>query len=205
MSRFDARAPADVARLTHEHPLAWVVSIDAGAFHASPLPLRTRCDAEGRMQRIVGHFARRNPQVEALRRSPQAMFLFLGPHGYISPSWMTDRTQVSTWNYAMAVCHASVRFLDDGDELRAAMRDLVDSQEADRPGRWHLDEMGPRYDRLAQAIIGFEATVSDVRSRFKLGQDERDDVYADITRALGAQGEASALLLNWMREFNAAR
>ena len=208
-SRFDARTPADNSRLVREYPLAWVVSADdaahGGGLHATPLPLLARSDESGRILHIVGHFARHNPQVAALQRQPQALFLFLGPHGYVSPSWMADRSQAPTWNYASMRCHARVRFHTDEARLQADVRALVDHHEAGRPESWQVDDMGERYEQLSQGIIGFEADVTDVLGRFKLGQDERDDVYLDIMRGLAGEPGGSPDLLDWMRMFNPLR
>jgi len=220
-SLFEARTPGDNARLVREHPLAWIVSSvevpgsgadgaapgAAGAPHATLLPVQAHTDSDGRITRLVGHFARRNPQVAALKRQPQAMFLFLGPHGYISPSWMADRTQAPTWNYASLRCHATVRLHADEQRLRDEIRALVDAQEAGRPAAWSVDDMGERYAKLAGAIVGFEAEVMAAQGKFKLGQDERGDVFADIVRGLAAQpgGASDPALLAWMREFNVAR
>jgi transcriptional regulator len=52
-------------------------------------------------------------------------------------------------------------------------------------------------------IIPFEAKVVEQRAKFKLGQDERDTVFAEITEALGRTG--SDELLAWMRELNPGR
>jgi len=41
------------------------------------------------------------------------------------------------------------------------------------------------------------------RAKFKLGQDERDAVFTDITTALDAAG--SDALVAWMRELNPGR
>ena len=50
--------------------------------------------------------------------------------------------------------------------------------------------MGERYDRILRGIVPFRATVRAARPAFKLGQDERDDVYTDILAGLEADGEA---------------
>ena len=63
--------------------------------------------------------------------------------------------------------------------------------------------MGERYQRLVTAIIGFHAHILERRVKFKLGQDERDSEYADITAALAAGGDDT--LLDWMRRSNPAR
>ena len=47
------------------------------------------------------------------------------------------------------------------------------------------------------------ATVVEQRAKFKLGQDENDAVFGEITGALG-RSQADALLA-WMREFNPKR
>ena len=107
---------------------------------------------------------------------------------------MVDRTQAPTWNYASVRCVASVRFIDDERRLREIVRDLV-----------RIDEMGPRHEQLARGIIAFEADVDESRGRFKLGQDERDDVFKDILRGLAAQGPGSEPLRDWMDDFNPGR
>jgi hypothetical protein len=51
-------------------------------------------------------------------------------------------------------------------------------------------------------VIGFRANVSAIRAKFKLGQDERDDVFGDIIAGLEQSSEQDELL-EWMQQFNA--
>lgn len=185
--RFAPKASRDVADLVLDHPLAWVVS-PGDEPRATLLPIRPIRDEAGTVTGLIGHFARRNPQVETLRRDPRAMFLFLGPHGYISPSWMDDRNQAPTWNYASAQFLGEVRWIEDAAGIEALLRDLIESVEAGRPDAWRLDEVASRYQGLARGIIGFRVEVEETRAKFKLGQDERDDVFADILRGLDRSG-----------------
>jgi len=207
MSRADDKfAPpseAEVVRLILENPLAWIVSCGAGDFSATLLPLRAVTDAQGGLERLVGHFARSNGHVELLQRDPRAVILFLGPHGYISPSWMHDRTWAPTWNYASAQFMVDIEFFDDTDKLDGLLRELVGAMEHGRPRAWSPDEMGERYRNLSRHVIGFNARIRARRARFKLGQDERDDVYADITAALAKGDERE--LLDWMIRCNSGR
>jgi len=200
--RFAPPSPADVVRLIEENPLAWIVSIGAGDFCATLLPLRAITGAHDRVEKLVGHCARTNRLVEVLRRDPRAAILFLGPQGYISPSWMRDRTQAPTWNYASVQFLVEVEFCEDS-ALDDMLSDLVGAMEAGRPRAWSPAEMGERYRQLARRIIGFHAPVRSSRAKFKLGQDERDDVFADITRALEEQGPRE--LLQWMERCNPGR
>jgi transcriptional regulator len=194
---------ADVTRLILEHPLAWVVSATAGDFRATPLPLRPVVGERGEVGALLGHFARRNPHVELLRREPRALVLFMGPHGYVSSSWLTDRTRAPTWNYVSAQYVVEIEFIDDAGATDDVMRDMVGAMESGRPEPWSMDQMGPRYARLVGGIIAFRATLVERRAKFKLGQDERDVEYAEIERALAAAGDAD--LLAWMQRCNAAR
>jgi transcriptional regulator len=205
-------APADifapkndeqVLRLVLEHPLAWVVSLDAGEFRATPLPLRPRVGADGRIEALEGHMARSNAHYAALQRDARALILFSGPQGYISPSWVSNRTWAPTWNYTVVQFLVTLAFDETPARLDAHLHDLVDAMERGRPGAWQPSEMGARYETLKRMIVPFEATVVEQRAKFKLGQDERDAVFADITEALGRTG--SDALLAWMRELNPGR
>lgn len=202
----DIFAPKDdeqVLRLVLEHPLAWVVCLDAGGFRATPLPLRPRVGADGRIQALEGHMARSNALYAALQRDARALILFSGPQGYISPSWVSNRTWAPTWNYAVVQFLVTIAFDETPARLDAHLHDLVDAMERGRPGAWHPSEMGARYETLKRMIVPFEATVAEQRAKFKLGQDERDSVFAEITAGLG--GEGSDALVAWMRELNPGR
>ena len=116
---------------------------------------------------------------------------------------MSDRTQAPTWNYASAQLQVELRLIEDPDAIVAHLRELTGRQEAGRPRAWTIDEMGPRLAQLAQRVIAFRAEVVASREKYKLGQDERDDVYADILAGLDAQPDAA--LPAWMRRFNPGR
>lgn len=201
-NRFAPRSDQDVNQVVLGHPLAWIVS-GAADLRATLLPVRPVQDAEGRITHLLGHFARSNNHHVLLQRNPRALILLLGVHGYISPSWMQDRTQAPTWNYASVQFLADVSFFDSPDKIETHLRDLVDAMEAGRPNAWSVDQMGQRYHSLSRGVIGFRAEVRETRAKFKLGQDERDDVFGDITAALARDGDSE--LLRWMQELNPQR
>lgn len=201
--RFEPRNSDDIRALVQEQPLAWIVSGAPGAQHATPLPVQLVRDADGTPRTLLGHFARSNPQVQALAANARATVLLLGPHGYISPSWLSDRTRAPTWNYASAMFDVEIQFRDTRGDADRLIEGLVTQMEANRPGEWRSEEMGARYDKLVTGIVGFEARILSTRSCFKLGQDERDDVFADILRALDIKDQAP--LATWMRRFGESR
>ena len=197
--KFRASA-ADLLRFVDENPLAWVVSLSGSEFASTLLPLRPVVDAAGQITELRGHFARTNAHVETIRGQGRAVALFLGPHGYVSPSWMSDRTQAPTWVYTSAQFDLDISLLEEDVARDDTLRDLVHAMEQTRPAAWSLEEMGSRYRRLASGVVAFRARVIAQRSKFKLGQDERDDVFRDITSALDASGARE--LLEWMQRCN---
>ena len=178
-AKYAPRNPVDVSDLVADYPFGWIVGGGATA-----LPLRPILDDAGQLIALHGHFARSNPQVARLQADPEALILILGPHGYISPSWMSDRTQAPTWNYAGAALRCRIQFIDDPKETLDLLGDLIAHMEQNRPNAWSLSEMGPRATSLSRGIIAFKAEIVEQQSAFKMGQDERDDVYRDIIGAL---------------------
>ena len=193
---FRPRDDRDVVALVDAWPLAWVVCGKPADFAATPLPLQIRCDTQGRPVRLVGHFARSNPQVEQLRQDPEALVLLLGPQGYISPSWFDDRSMAPTWTYTSAAFRVRIVLEDDPVTIRQRIEELVTAVEAHHPQPWRIEDMGERFASLAQHVVGFHADILEMRASFKLGQDEREDVFADILAGLDATGQHE--LVTWM-------
>ena len=193
--KFKQWTDQDVVDLITSHPLALVMSTGGGEFRLTPLPMLADSDAEGRLVRLVGHMALSNPHTAVLRAHPRAQFVFLGPHGYISPRLLDNRNWGPTWNYAVARVEADVMFRPDN--LDEALRRLVARLEAGRPDAWSVTELGERYERMASRIVAFDAEVRSVDATFKLGQDEQPDVFRQIV-----DGLESPDLREWMRRFS---
>jgi hypothetical protein len=51
-------------------------------------------------------------------------------------------------------------------------------------------------------VVAFDAQVTATKAKFKLGQDERRDVFADILAGLAADGDSE--LVCWMQAYAAA-
>lgn len=193
-SKFKQWANEDVVALIDGSPLALVVSANGPDFMMTPLPMLVDTDADGSPVRLVGHMALSNPHTAVLRQHPRAHFLFQGPHGYLSPRLLSNRSWAPTWNYAVARVEADVSF--QPDKLESALRRLVARLENGKPGAWSIEELGTRYASLARRIVAFEAAVRSVDATFKLGQDERPDVFREILSGL-----ESRELCEWMLRF----
>lgn len=197
---FHKHSEGDHRRLVEENPFAWIVSGEGERFCANLMPVRPWKVEGNRIVQLAGHLPRRREQVAWLEQDPRAHILFLGPHAYVSSSWVTNRRWTPTWNYTSAAFEVDIEFVGDGAPLREILRDLVDSLEAGRENAWVIEEMGPRYAELSKYVIGFIAHVRDARERYKLGQDEEPANYRDIVDGLERDGEHR--LLEWMRRFN---
>jgi transcriptional regulator len=178
-ARFAPRSHGDIVRIVSDHPLAWVISRN---FQATPLPLIAETDASGSIASLLGHFARRNPQVAALQDDPDALILFQGPQGYISPRLVSNPTWAPTWNYAVARFEVTVEFVPD--ETGEAVRRLAAHLERGQRNSWRVEALRNRYGQLLQHIIAFRAHVHAVRATFKLGQDEERATFNEIVTGL---------------------
>lgn len=199
-ARYAPTSGEDLHRLVKEYPFAWIVSGAAETFRASLMPVRPWRTEGGRITQLAGHLPRHNDQVALLRENPVAHLLFLGPHAYLSPSPVANRTWTPTWNFASAQFRVEIEFVVDPELLRSILEDLVGAMEQGREKPWRIEEMGERYEQLSARIIGFIAHVHDIRERYKLGQDEPEDVYADLLGGLQSEGRDE--LVDWMKRFN---
>ncbi|HEY0660372.1 MAG TPA: FMN-binding negative transcriptional regulator [Lysobacter sp.] len=180
---FKPDSPADVDRLIATNPFALVISSADGTPVVTPLPLLLERDPNGGMA-LLGHMPRAHPHTDLLRRQPRALAVFQGAHGYISPSWLTDRTQAPTWNYETVQLEIDVEFNDREEATETALTRLVDHMERGRPNAWSVADMGARYAKLAPAVVAFRARVITTYAKFKLGQNERPGDLADILAGL---------------------
>ncbi|MET1024798.1 MAG: FMN-binding negative transcriptional regulator [Pseudoxanthomonas sp.] len=200
--RFAARDTHDVLRLLASHPLAWLVSAGGDDACFTPLPLRAQLDHAGQLVGLMGHMARRNPHVARLARDPSAVALVLGPHAYVSPSWLDDRTQAPTWNYTAAVFQLEVTLSEAPQDIADELDALVNQMEAGRDRAWAMAEMGARYEKLAAGVTALRAEITGLHTTFKLGQDEAPHDFAQIIAGL-VRGEEHALVA-LMQDFAAS-
>jgi transcriptional regulator len=118
------------------------------------------------------------------------LIVFQGAHGYVSPSWLRDRTQAPTWNFSTVHYLADIVFDPGLDAAVAAVDQLSAAMEGADPNAWSPGEMGARHAALARGVIAFRARVVQTNAKFKLGQNERDDVLDDILDGLQRSAQA---------------
>lgn len=196
--KFPSGTMNDVLQLIADNPLAWLVTNSSSGFDATPLPLLPETNADGELIALIGHCSRFNAQVTDLQADNRALILFSGPNGYISPSLVSQKHWVPTWNFAVAMISVEVEF--QSEHTLIAVDQLVQNMEADQSPGWSLADAGDRLEPLMSRIIGFRAHVRDIDARFKLGQDESIRSIAEII-----DGVRNPSLKSWMQQFNSDR
>ena len=147
---------------------------------------------------LTGHFPRFNPHFKQLQDRPRALFVFQGPHAYISPEYVSKKNWAPTWNFAIIRIEAEVIF--DDSLTDEALQRVVAHMERDVAQPWSVDALGPRYQQLRNAVIGFRAPIRSITARFKLGQDENPETLSEIVQRID-----DAPLIQWMKRFNPDR
>ncbi|PZQ60411.1 MAG: FMN-binding negative transcriptional regulator [Sphingomonas taxi] len=191
MSRYAPRRPGDVARAIDDEVLAILTTHDDAGYIATPLPLLATVDEAGSVTELIGHFALSNPHVERVRRTPAAQVTFLGPHGYVAPAMVSRCGWAPSWNYRFVQMEVDIELRPEEND--AAIRALVARMEGVGADRWSIDVVGARYAAMIRHVVAFRARVRRVHARFKLGQDEDPQSFAEIVAALGDAPLAAAM------------
>jgi transcriptional regulator len=144
---------------------------------------------QGRFGTLRGHISAQNAQKAALDGTHQAVVVFRGPQGYISPTWYANRASVvPTWNFG--VVHASGRPRPITDKMKTydLLSTLIGRNER-RVGSTEYDFAAqPReyVDRMMQGISPFEMEIQALEGKFKLGQErsegDRNGVLGHLAR-----------------------
>lgn len=188
--------------LAEHHPFGTLISQLDGAPFASHLPVLYA--RNGTEVTLTGHWARPNAQWRDIE-SQRVLFLFQGPHAYVSPRWYADtQKQVPTWNYATAHVYGKIRLVSDGPELEAIVTRLSQVFESGAPTPWSFPDSDPANRARLRGIVGFELRTEAVQIKLKLSQNH---TAANVTgvidglRGTGSQ-EAAAVAELMQKEFN---
>lgn len=148
---------------------------------------------------LTGHWARPNSQWRTIE-GQRVLFIFHGPHAYISPRWYAQpKRNVPTWNYAVAHVYGTVRLVHEADALARIVTALADTYEGDARDAWRLADAEPGTQAMLRGIVGFELAADEVQLKFKLNQNHpRENVAGAISglRATSSQdAHATATLM----------
>ncbi len=192
--------PAALRVLMADYGFATLVSSGADGLAATHVPVMH--DPEpGPNGRLIAHLARANPHGAALDGA-DVLAIFLGPHGYVSPSWYATHPAVPTWNYAAVHIYGRARLVTDAERLRDIVTRLVDkyeggrTPESGRPGPWSMAGLSERYLRgMINGIVGIEIDIARIEGKHKLSQNRDAEDRRRVIAALGESGDAHDRIL----------
>jgi transcriptional regulator len=172
--------------LAEHHPFGTLVSQVDGAPFSSHLPVLYQ-RTEGQAT-LTGHWARPNPQWRDIE-SQRVLFMFQGPHAYISPRWYADTLkQVPTWNYVAAHVYGTIRLIHDGPELEQVVVRLSEKFESGAATPWRLADSDPANRARLKGIVGFELRSDAMQVKLKLNQNHPTANVAGVIAGLRATG-----------------
>ncbi|WP_417593657.1 FMN-binding negative transcriptional regulator [Parasphingorhabdus sp.] len=131
----------------------------------------------------------------------RALCVINGPDAYISPDWYGVEDQVPTWNYLALELEGNVRRMER-EGLIGLLDDLSAQNEAKLAPKkpWHRDKMdSTKFDKMVDAIVGFEMEILAWRPTAKLGQNKLAAERENAAAALDATGRRA--MAHLMREF----
>ena len=197
--RLDDAAAAGA--LIRDNSFGLLVTVSAeGLPQASHLPFLFDESGGGTPGRLLGHMARANPQWHDLAAlaaaGSEALVVFQGAHGYVSPSWYAPGPAVPTWNYLAVHLYGRPRILEAEAEVEALLARLVAEHEVGAVDPWSLAGQDPKYlARMRRGIVAFEIPLARLEAKAKLSQNRPATDRRQVMEALEAAQDPRALAL----------
>ena len=169
-----------------------ITADDAGAPFATHLPILVD-ERRGPLGTLRGHVARANPHWRHLAAGRPTLVVFSGAHAYVSPSWYATHPAVPTWNYVAVHASGTGALVEDAEQVRTLLADLVHVYEAPGPEAWSFEALPADYVAgMQRGIVAFEIPIARLEGKAKLSQN-RDAVDRGRTReALAASDDPVA-------------
>ena len=154
---------------------------------------------------LEGHVAKANAISKLLGQGDEVLFIFHGPHGYISPRWYKSHPNLPTWNYAVAHVYAKPEVILDRSENQGIVMALAQAYEQDKDLKSDV-ELSSLFDKAIDGIVSFRAKILRIEGKFKLSQNksvEEADVL--IEKLENSKNETDHVLALLMKEENSLR
>lgn len=174
--------------LMRARPFAALVSGGAAGLYASHMP--TVLKADGQNGVIEFHLARANPHGKYLAECGEALMIFQGPDGYVTPNWYPSKAEtakvVPTWNYAVVHAYGQPETMQDADWLRRHVTELTDQQEKSEAEPWKLTDAPERYvEVMLRGIVGFRFAITRLEGKWKMSQNREMRDREGVVNGLG--------------------
>lgn len=159
-----------INNLMRLYSFAQLVTNVNGVSIASHIPLLH--EQMGKHGRLLGHVAKANKQWISFDGKTEALVIFNGPHGYISPSWYVSKNMVPTWNYISVHAYGNPKIISDPIDAIEVMRKLTAFYENNNNSNWSIDNLNDKFkEKKFKGIVTFEILINRVEGKFKLSQN----------------------------------
>ena len=176
---FEETRPERLHGFITAHPLGLLITHDSRGVVANPIPFLLQ-PARGAKGTLIGHVARANPVWREAVGATQALVVFQGAQGYISPGWYPSKQEhgkvVPTWNYSTVQVRGPLQVHDTPDAVRAVVHALTTHHEAGQRAPWAMADAPADYvETMLGAIVMIEVPIVELVGKFKLGQNRGMD------------------------------
>jgi len=193
---------AEMHALMRARSFATLVSAGSTGLYASHLPTVLKDD--GPCGVIECHLARANPHCRDLAEGGEALMIFQGPEGYITPNWYPSKAAhgkvVPTWNYAVVHATGRPEVMKEKAWLLRHVGELTAQQERTEAKPWALSDAPDSYiNVMLRGIVGFRFAITRLEGKWKMSQnreaiDQEGVVQGLNTRAVGDDLEMAEIV-----------
>jgi transcriptional regulator len=171
----------EIFAFIEHHAFGQIISTLKGRLFSSHLPFLVSDDR----QKILGHFARHNPQCNEINEQ-EVLITLEGPHGYISPSWYIN-PGVPTWDYQAVHIYGVCKVIPQLDAVKTIVDTLSNKYEIAFETYWK-----PEYNAgMLKHIVGFEVEITDIQCQYKLSQNRSEQDVGSVIEHLEARGSTA--------------
>ncbi|MEA2877710.1 MAG: transcriptional regulator [Hyphomicrobiales bacterium] len=187
---------AEMHALMRARPFAALVSTTQAGLYGTHLP--TVLKDEGTFGTIECHLSRANPHWKDLAEGGEAMMIFQGPDGYITPNWYATKAAtgkaVPTWNYAIVHAYGRPAVMKEKDWLLRHVTELSDQQERSEAHPWKVSDAPASYvDVMLRGIIGFRFEITRLEGKWKMSQNREPQDRVRVVEGLKARAAGDDL------------
>lgn len=187
-SHFEEKRPEAMHALMRSHPLGTLVTLGTAGLNANHIPFEIDAEA-GQFGTLRAHVARNNPLLQDRSADVEALVVFQGAQGYVSPSWYPtkekDGRAVPTYNYMVVHAYGPLTVIEDRTWIRAQVERLSNRHEAGLANPWKLSDAPPDYiEKMLGAIVGIEIPLTRMLGKWKVSQNQPEVNRAGVERGL---------------------
>jgi len=182
--------------LMRARPFAALVSAGSAGLYASHLPTVLKDD--GPYGVIECHLARANPHWSDLAEGKEALMIFQGPDGYITPSWYPSKALhgkvVPTWNFAVVHAYGRPEVMKEKEWLLRHVTELTAQQERNEAKPWAPSDAPDTYiEVMLRGIVGFRFAITRLKGKWKVSQNREVQDRVGVVKGLNLRAAGDDL------------